>query len=62
MIIKQTIVLNTPRGRIETTFALDVGVNFRDQHEALQYLNALTNKLGLMLNEDPIKWQPQVSF
>ena len=42
--------------------AKPVGVNFRDQHEAVKYLNALTNKLGLLLNDDPAKWQPHVSF
>lgn len=62
MIVKQMIVLETPHGRIETTFAMDVGVNIHDQHKAVQYLNALTNKLGLLLNEDPTKWQPQTSF
>lgn len=59
MIVKQSMVLHAGNRRIEVDLKVDAGVNFRNQHEALQWLNALTNKLGLLLNEDPTKWQPR---
>lgn len=62
MIVKQTILLDTPAGRIEMTLALTIGPNWNDQHRAAEYLNGVTNKLGLLLNGDKTKWQPQVSL
>lgn len=62
MIVKSDFILKGPHGTdVTITLSVDAGISWRDQHQALQWLTAASNKLSIQMREDP-KWRPLLAF